>query len=49
MFPKTGHILDLEEPALVNETIERFLALTEADRWPPRDPPRSRREVISLK
>jgi 3-oxoadipate enol-lactonase len=38
MFPKTGHVLNLEEPALFNETLERFLALAEADRWPPRDP-----------
>jgi proline iminopeptidase len=27
-----------EEPALFNETLERLLALAEADRWPPRDP-----------
>jgi 3-oxoadipate enol-lactonase len=38
MFPKTGHVLNLEEPALFNETLQRFLALAEADRWPPRDP-----------
>jgi 3-oxoadipate enol-lactonase len=38
MFPKTGHILNLEEPALFNETLERFLTLAEAGRWPPRDP-----------
>jgi 3-oxoadipate enol-lactonase len=38
MFPKTGHVLNIEEPALFNETLERFLALAEADRWPPRDP-----------
>ena len=38
MFAKTGHILNLEEPALFNETLERFLGLTEAGRWPPRDP-----------
>ncbi len=38
MFPKTGHILNLEEPALFNETLERFLGLAEAGRWPPRDP-----------
>ena len=38
MFPKTGHILNLEEPALFNETLARFLALAEANRWPPRDP-----------
>ena len=38
MFPKTGHILNLEEPALFNETLARFLALAEAGRWPARDP-----------
>ncbi len=43
MFPKTGHVINLEEPALFNETLERFLVLVEAGRWPPRDPA-SRRE-----
>jgi len=38
MFPRTGHILNLEEPALFNETLERFLALAEAGLWPLRDP-----------
>ena len=38
MFPKTGHILNLEEPALFNETLGRFLVLAEAGRWPARDP-----------
>jgi 3-oxoadipate enol-lactonase len=38
MFPKTGHILNLEEPALFNATLERFLGLAQASRWPPRDP-----------
>jgi hypothetical protein len=28
----------LEEPALFNATLERFLATAEADRWPLRDP-----------
>ncbi|MEA2796689.1 MAG: 3-oxoadipate enol-lactonase, partial [Bradyrhizobium sp.] len=37
-FPKTGHVLNLEEPALFNEMAERFIALVEAGRWPPRDP-----------
>jgi proline iminopeptidase len=37
MFPKTGHVLNLEEPALFNEMVERFIALAEAGRWPPRD------------
>jgi proline iminopeptidase len=42
MFAKTGHVLNLEEPALFNETVERFIALAEAGRWPARDP-RSRK------
>src|SRR3979490_1416519 len=37
-FPKTGHVLNLEEPALFNEMVERFIALVEAGRWPVRDP-----------
>ena len=37
-FPKSGHVLNLEEPALFNDTVERFLALVEAGRWGPRDP-----------
>jgi proline iminopeptidase len=37
-FPKTGHVLNLEEPALFNAMVERFIALVEAGRWGPRDP-----------
>ncbi len=37
-FPKSGHVLNLEEPALFNEMVERFIALVEAGRWPTRDP-----------
>ncbi len=37
-FPKTGHVLNLEEPALFNEGVERFITLVEAGRWPVRDP-----------
>jgi proline iminopeptidase len=38
LFPKSGHVLNLEEPALFNAMVERFLALVEAGRWPARDP-----------
>jgi len=38
MFPKSGHALNLEEPALFNESVERFVTLVEAGRWPVRDP-----------
>ena len=37
-FPKTGHVLNLEEPALFNEMVERFITLAEAGRWGVRDP-----------
>ncbi|WP_407178333.1 alpha/beta fold hydrolase [Bradyrhizobium sp. STM 3562] len=37
-FPKSGHVLNLEEPALFNAMVERFIALVEAGRWSPRDP-----------
>jgi proline iminopeptidase len=37
-FPKSGHVLNLEEPALFNEMVERFIALAEAGRWGVRDP-----------
>jgi proline iminopeptidase len=38
VFPKSGHVLNLEEPALFNDMVERFIALVEAGRWPARDP-----------
>ena len=37
-FPKTGHVLNLEEPALFNDMVQRFIALVEAGRWGVRDP-----------
>lgn len=38
MLPNTGHTLNLEEPALFNAVLERFLAQVDAGRWPQRDP-----------
>src|SRR5438270_11672713 len=38
LFPKSGHVLNLEEPALFNERVERFITLVEAGRGPARDP-----------
>jgi proline iminopeptidase len=38
VFPKTGHVVNLEEPALFNQTLDAFLTQVEAGRWPPRDP-----------
>ena len=38
LFPKTGHALNLEEPALYNGHLEAFFHLVEAGRWELRDP-----------
>ena len=37
MFPKSGHTVNIEEPALFNQTLSDFLALVDAGRWGPRD------------
>jgi pimeloyl-ACP methyl ester carboxylesterase len=36
MFPKSGHTLNLEEPALFNDTVLDFLTAVEQGRWVPR-------------
>ena len=38
VFPKSGHTVNIEEPALFNQTVDSFLTLAEAGRWGPRDP-----------
>jgi pimeloyl-ACP methyl ester carboxylesterase len=38
VLPKTGHTLNLEEPALFNGLLAEFIAQVEAGRWLPRDP-----------
>ena len=38
VFPKTGHTMNLEEPALFNAQMAEFLAQVEAGRWLQRDP-----------
>ncbi|WP_207005490.1 alpha/beta fold hydrolase [Trinickia mobilis] len=38
VMPKTGHTLNLEEPALFNQHVAEFLATVEHNRWLPRDP-----------
>jgi 3-oxoadipate enol-lactonase len=38
MFPKTGHVVNLEEPDLFNHVVGDFLSRVDAGRWPPRDP-----------
>lgn len=38
VMPKTGHTLNLEEPAAFNALLAEFLAQVEAGQWKPRDP-----------
>ncbi len=38
VLPKTGHTLNLEEPALFNTLLAEFIAQVEAGAWRPRDP-----------
>jgi len=38
MFPKTGHVVNLEEPDLFNQVVGDFLSLVDAGRWGARDP-----------
>jgi proline iminopeptidase len=38
MFPKSGHVVNLEEPDLFNDVVADFLARVEAGRWLARDP-----------
>ena len=38
ILPKTGHALNLEEPALFNALVDDFLHQVEAGRWSTRDP-----------
>ena len=38
VVPKTGHVVNQEEPALFNEAVADFIARAEAGRWPARDP-----------
>lgn len=38
VLPKTGHTLNIEEPALFNQFVYDFLATVEQGKWLPRDP-----------
>ena len=38
MFPKTGHLVNLEEPGLFNQALGDFLDRVDAGRWGARDP-----------
>jgi proline iminopeptidase len=38
VMPKTGHVVNQEEPAVFNEVVADFIARVEGGRWPVRDP-----------
>ena len=38
VMPRTGHVVNQEEPALFNDAVADFIARVEAGRWPARDP-----------
>lgn len=38
VLPKTGHLTNLEEPGLFNQSLETFFSQVENARWDPRDP-----------
>jgi pimeloyl-ACP methyl ester carboxylesterase len=38
ILPRTGHTLNLEEPVLFNEQVDRFIDAARSGQWQPRDP-----------
>jgi 3-oxoadipate enol-lactonase len=48
VFPKTGHVVNLEEPDLFNRLVSEFLTRVEAGRWLARDPRSRSAEGVPL-
>jgi hypothetical protein len=48
VLPKTGHTLNLEEPAAFNGAVAEFLAMVEAGKWSPRDPRADPAQVLRV-
>ncbi len=46
VLPKTGHTINLEEPAAFNHAIAEFFAQVAAGRWLPRDPRANPDEIL---
>jgi len=49
VLPKSGHTLNLEEPALFNSFVAEFLAQVEQGRWLPRDSRANPAEIMRTK
>lgn len=46
VLPKTGHTLNIEEPALFNQFVSDFLATVEQNKWGARDPRSAPTEIM---
>jgi len=46
VLPKSGHTLNLEEPAMFNRLVSEFIAQVEAGRWERRDPRANSAEIM---
>ncbi len=49
LLPRTGHLCNLEEPALYNQVCGDFMHLVEANRWEARDPRSMTSAIITTK
>ena len=49
ILPRTGHTLNLEEPALFNNMVERFINAVEAGTWEGRDPRATATSITGMK
>lgn len=49
VMPNTGHAVNLEEPELFNQMLEKFLAQVDAGRWPQRDPRAMTTSITGMK
>jgi len=46
LLPKTGHVLNFEEPDLINWALAKFFARVETGRWTTRDPCADPNQII---
>jgi len=49
VLPNSGHVINLEEPALFNEAIANFFHQVENGRWPHRDPRATAGSILGLR
>jgi len=49
ILPRTGHTLNLEEPAVFNDAVERFINAVERGEWGSRDPRATAASITGMK